>query len=684
MRRMPVKSRARKSRTAPVVSSELGRSLGDRLASERVIWLGFALAVLLFYARPLFDSVASIQWDAADEFYPAQKYFSDMLHAARLPFWTPNLFSGTPFLADPQLGAWYPLNWPFFMLGVTPVSLIWEIALHAFIALTGGYLLGRDLLENRIGAASAGILFAMSGFFAGHSSHTGMFEAAALLPWLLWSGLRALRSVRWLPVLAAASGLTVLAGHFQTALYSFFALGCLLTLDLALRRGSVRGCLQALGSAAAGAVLLSAVMALPGLELTSQSIRTGADYRRNPGAVLVPGALLTLVNPDHYGAPENENYTGPQDVTQFYFYAGILAVPLMLLGLVGSGKRWYALALIVPGAWYAFGPAGGLYTLIAQLPGFRNVRAPVQMWFVVALGIALAAGAGVQVLRARVRSPWLPIGLLAVCALDVWYWNMDHNNLVYVRESFADRYGNLEERFRAVAVPLVGNPLHRIWAPYDSTGFGPLDGFLNSGIEVTFGYNPLQLSRYTRYLMAAEQNPKLLDGLAVTAKLNAAKGTFAPNASALPRIYAPENVTPVRDSSEATAHLATLDPARNTFAEGLAVPILHNGGVQIHITGYTGDSYRARYVTEHPTFLRIAVPYFLGWQAQVDGKPAPVFPADLAMMGVSVPAGSHELLLHYHSTWFRTGAIISLLSWQAVLGWLYLGWRKPSSESRPI
>jgi hypothetical protein len=50
-----------------------------------MIALLFAIAVLLFYAVPLFDSAASIQWDAADYHYTAQKYFSDELRAGHLP-----------------------------------------------------------------------------------------------------------------------------------------------------------------------------------------------------------------------------------------------------------------------------------------------------------------------------------------------------------------------------------------------------------------------------------------------------------------------------------------------------------------------------------------------------------------------------------------------------------------------
>src|SRR5947207_1708074 len=77
------------------------------------------LAVVACYWTPLTSPNASIQWDAADEFQVGQKYLSDELHSGHLPFWTPYIWAGFPFLADPQLGAWYPLNWPFLLIGPT-------------------------------------------------------------------------------------------------------------------------------------------------------------------------------------------------------------------------------------------------------------------------------------------------------------------------------------------------------------------------------------------------------------------------------------------------------------------------------------------------------------------------------------------------------------------------------------
>src|SRR5207248_10200375 len=127
----------------------------------------------------------------ADVSYPVQKYFADSISSRTLPQWTPYIFSGTPLLADPQLGAWYPLHWPFFLMGILPRSLAWELALHAFLALAGAYLLARRMFGDPRMAILAGVLYAWGGYFAAHSSDLPLFEAAALLPWLLWLSLEA-------------------------------------------------------------------------------------------------------------------------------------------------------------------------------------------------------------------------------------------------------------------------------------------------------------------------------------------------------------------------------------------------------------------------------------------------------------------------------------------------------------
>ena len=667
---MSSRSRRRKAAATPVTTVI---SKPDGLSIPIIAAL-FALTVLLIYWNPLFDSAASIQWDAADYHYSAQKYFSDEIRSGHLPFWTPYLFSGMPFLADPQVGAWYPLNWPFFLIGITPRAIEWETALHCFVATFGAFLLARDMFRSRWAGVFCGLFYALSGFFAGHSSHTGIFQTAAIFPWLLWAGLRAVHSIRWLPAAAIAAGCMVLPGHFQTALYGLCAVSVLLAVHFVVERPPVRNAVLVLVSVALSSAILPAVMSLPGLEFTSQTERSSVSYTQSANAVLVPGALMTLVNPDHYHAPQG-TYSGPQDITQFYLYQGILLLPLALAGLTLSRYRWHALALSLPALWYAFGPAAGLYSILSQLPGLRSVRSPINGWFVVTLGLALLAAAGVSVLRSRFSAQWIPVALLAVVLGDLWYWNMDHNRLTYARASFESLYGSLEQRFtEVVASSGAAGPLARIWAPSDSPAFGPLNGSLDNRIEVTFGYNPLFLRRYTRYLQASTANPRLLDSLAVTAKLDMKQARFVPNEAVLPRISVPAAVVPSASVEESARRIAAIDPSKEAVVEGLpAIP--NNGPATIQLSSYQDDLYRAHYRTQRDTLVRLAVPYFPGWRAEVDGQPKPVVPVDLALMGTVVPAGDHDLVLQYRSNWFATGALISLIGWIGVIAWAVLSFR---------
>src|SRR5204863_4109712 len=122
----------------------------------------------------------------------------------------------------------------------------------------------------------------------------------------------------------------------------------------------------------------------------------------------------------------------------------------------------------------------------------------------------------------------------------------------------------------------------------------------------------------------------------------------------LPRMYAPRTVSAARSKEDAAARLAMLDPRQEAVVEGMAAMPL-NAGATVKITGYEGDLYRARVDALQPALVRIAAPYFPGWRAEIDGRAAQIVPADLALMGVVVPAGSHELVVRYRSNWFATG-----------------------------
>ena len=52
--------------------------------------------------------------------------------------------------------------------------------------------------------------------------------------------------------------------------------------------------------------------------------------------------------------------------------------------------------------------------------------------------------------------------------------------------------------------------------------------------------------------------------------------------------------------------------------------------------------------------------WYSGWSATVDGQPAPILPANVAVRGIRLPAGTHRVTFTYHSAGLRLGAGLSL------------------------
>jgi hypothetical protein len=397
------------------------------------------------------------------------------------------------------------------------------------------------------------------------------------------------------------------------------------------------------------------------------SIRTSLTAISRTEGFLPFRALITLVYPNFFGVLSGE-YHGPQDVTQYYFYAGILVVPLALLGLLlRPAVRWTGLLLVAIPIWYAAGPAGGLYALIARLPGFSSVRAPVNIWFVPALGLALLSAAGLVFVMERWPVRWLAPAVLAVACADLVYFQSAANPLAYGRESYYAVYGAGEELFhKAVVVGLP--PLTRFDAPDRVLAFGPLGHYLDQRTEVTYGYGPLAITRYQDYLDAMRANPKLRDGLNVSRWLDTAAGAVRTNPGSLPRVNFPKTLVQVTSDPDSRAKLAMLDQHSEALVPAGVHVAAQDGSGTAQVVEFSPGHYRIHFRCASPSLLRVGNAFFDGWTAASGGRPLQVVPVDHALIGVLVPAGESDLELNYHSTYFRAGALISAVSLAACLG----------------
>ena len=602
------------------------------------------LVTVLFWAIPLFQPNVTIHWDLTDVTYPVQKYFADSVHAGRLPYWTPFLYSGMPFLSDPQTGVWYPLHWPFFLIGITPRILFWELALHSFLALAGAFLLARKLFGDPVAAVIAAMFYAWGGFFAAHSSQLGMFEAAALLPWLLWASRLERRS--WL-LAGIFAGLITLTGDFDAAMYCFLALACFMLASRSWKRAVV----LTVATPVIG-FCLSAVAVLPWLEI----VKYAARHVTSSAASLRPIHLAAVMSADYFGLISG-NYRGPEEIRQFYLYGGLLLLPLAIAGLLRKLQMGSILALIAPGLWYAFGPSAGLARLLKLLPGFRDAHAPIEIWFVPALGFALAAGSGAAWVAEKMAQKRLPFILMVIIAADLWHFNMYKSPLVDASSiTFEELYGKRQQAFEDRIREVKQHPFYRLWMSNPGIVIGALDGPLVARTETSWGAGLLELNRYAEYTRAIASNPRLLHGLSVNYLVDP-RGRLEVNPSALPRISAPPRVT-----AGGHAELASLDPAQGSVVEGLTRNLVQQQPAELTVTGYREDFYQIEYSAAADTLVRIAVPFARGWHAAVDGTPATVVPVDYALSGVMVPAGQHQLTLQFRQNSFLIGAAISVIA----------------------
>lgn len=636
-------------------------------------WLALlALLTLVFFWIPLFDPDTSPQWDAVDVHYSGQKYFAAQILSGHLPFWTPYIFSGFPFLADPQVGAWYPLNWPFFLLGITPKAIQAEMALHTLLAAAGMSLLLLHLGNSRWASLVGSLFFAYSGYFTDHSQHVGLYCAAIWLPWLaLFLVLAMERSpLRWTGAAGLAAGAMVLAGGFQAALYGYLAIALFAAAWAVLHRSKIPSILLFLSGMVVLGVLLSAVMSLPGLELTAHSARAGANYANTTDRLLHLKALPNLWWPDSTGTL---SATSAPD-TAYYLYSGALLLPLALLGLQDRRSRVIGLLVTLPALWYMLGPAFGLYRIGEVIPFLHQVRAPIHGWFAVVFGLSILAAAGAGRLIAWLpvpasRSQWVAAALAAVAFADLYYWNSLVHPSAYARASWDSTYGALTENTRQ-KIQSTQPPSTRLDAPDKIAALGPLNHPLDLNLEATYGYNPLSLTSYEEYRAAAAQNPKLLPAMNVSRRLDLRLGGIVPVEKSLPRAYFARSVVAVPDDAQSRQRLVALDPEAETILNSASPAPADPTAVVLGIS--PGEQQIAiRYRAAAAALLRIAIPYFPGWTASVDGVVQPLHRADHAFLGVVVPAGEKELLVQFHSTRFTLGLTLSSLALVACLLLLY-------------
>lgn len=151
--------------------------------------------------------------------------------------------------------------------------------------------------------------------------------------------------------------------------------------------------------------------------------------------------------------------------------------------------------------------------------------------------------------------------------------------------------------------------------------------------------------------------------------------TIYRNASAYPRAFVVfRSVGPDPDRREsplAQILSGPFDPAAEVYLEryfGADRPISQPppaavesaGPLPAHVEDVSNEHVRVRAALSEPGFVVLADLYHRGWQASVDGRPAPLYLANTLFRAVPVPAGEHVVDFVFDPLSLRLGAGLSL------------------------
>ena len=294
-----------------------------------VFWIYLALLadVVLFFHKPLFDSAYLFPWDFRGVQLPPITFLADQLRQGHFALWNPYVYDGFPVFANIEACYFHPLVLlsafiaAHTSMDALPMLLEWAVVLQVWFAGIAAFHLFRKLGAGRAAAFAGAVIFQTGGFFASRAEHIGAMMAVAWMP-LAWLAVLHLgqkrRSRRWIAILAAALGMSILGGFPQPTLAVFVSTCVFAVLLVALRHGARPVCSSTPPPGASSAFCWPRSNSFRRRNSPNHSV---AQYRADwlgTGGGLFPQSLVSLVLPNHYRIFDTSHFHGPGDLTFLY------------------------------------------------------------------------------------------------------------------------------------------------------------------------------------------------------------------------------------------------------------------------------------------------------------------------------------------------------------------------------
>lgn len=299
-----------------------------------------------------------------------------------------------------------------------------QLIFHFFLAGLFMYFLAREFVSTPMPALLSGVLFMSSGAMVAHTQHLASINAMTWFPLVILLARRSLLNGSYFYAASAGMvyGIQILAGHWQHSAYLGLFLFLLFFYEAAF--GQLRAqlwprwILMLFLVAGLGAGL-AMVQVIPSYELGIRSVRSSlTELAVTQGNE--PHYLWTLILPNYFGGLRGVEKWYPYDLSFLYVF---LTVPGCLLALLGLGemvrrRNWFWLGAILLFVELSFGAYGHLAPLLARTPVLNLFRTMATFFDLANLGLCLMAAVGAERLFSgklpEQWKSWLPAGLAAV------------------------------------------------------------------------------------------------------------------------------------------------------------------------------------------------------------------------------------------------------------------------------
>lgn len=221
--------------------------------------------------------------DTVAYLYPMRMAVARQIREGTLPLWMPNIFSGAPLAANPQVAAWYPPQLLFYALpGAWSYGVL--CVLHYVWGGLGVYACSYYFTRRRAASLFAALTFQFSSMLVSRLALAPHLYTSVWIPWMLLAlELLLRRRAHRAPAMAALAGcvaMQLLAGSPQISYYTAIALAVYALVRLTqLRRRAWRGLLAAAFAGVVG-IAIAAIQIVPMLELSSLVRRGEINLQR--------------------------------------------------------------------------------------------------------------------------------------------------------------------------------------------------------------------------------------------------------------------------------------------------------------------------------------------------------------------------------------------------------------------